>query len=125
MTLRQEDIIVTPDEFRRQSLDIEGAVESAHMRHPDFRIGGKIFATFGHPDGEHGMVKLTVEQQRLFVKQAPSVFAPCNGAWGQKGCTSVVLRSAEENVVAAALDAAAENVASKVKAKKKATRHRG
>jgi hypothetical protein len=66
------------------------------------------------------MVKLTVEQQRLFVKQAPSVFKPCNGAWGQKGCTNVVLRSADENSVAAALDAAAENLIAKVKSKKKA-----
>jgi len=90
------------------------------MQHPDFRVGGKVFATLGHPDEKHGMVKLTVQQQRLFVKQAPSVFKPCNGAWGRKGCTNVVLRTAEENVVAAALDAAAENVISKVKPKRKA-----
>jgi len=88
------------------------------MQHPDFRVGGKVFATLGHPDKEHGMVKLTAEQQRLFVKQAPRVFKPCNGAWGRKGCTNVVLRVADENVVAAALDAAAENVSSKLKPKK-------
>jgi hypothetical protein len=111
--------IVTAEEFRTLALDIEGAVESAHMRHPDFRVGGKIFATLGHPDDEHGMVKLTVEQQRLFVKKAPKAFKPCNGAWGWKGCTNVVLRAAGESVVAAALDAAAENVASQVKEKKK------
>jgi hypothetical protein len=117
---------VTAEEFRTLALDVERAVESAHMRHPDFRVGGKIFATLGHPDEEHGMVKLTVEQQRLFVKQAPSVFKPCNGAWGRKGCTNVVLQSADENVVAAALDVAAENVISKAKPKrKKATRRRG
>ena len=110
---------MTAEEFRTLALDVEGAVESAHMRHPDFRVGGKIFATLGHPDKEHGMVKLTVQQQRLFVKQAPSVFTPCNGAWGRKGCTNVVLRSADENMVAAALDAAAENVASQLKPKKK------
>jgi hypothetical protein len=109
---------VTAHQFRALALDIEGAVESAHMRHPDFRVGGKIFATLGHPDNEHGMVKLTVQQQRLFAKQTPSVFKPCKGAWGRKGCTNVVLRSADESVVAAALDAAAENVASKVKPKK-------
>jgi hypothetical protein len=120
VTVRQEDIIVTPDEFRRLALDIEGAVESAHMRHPDFRVGGKIFATLGHPDDEHGMVKLTVQQQRLFVKQAPKVFKPCNGAWGRKGCTNVVLQAADENLVAAALDAAAENVVTKAKPKKRA-----
>jgi hypothetical protein len=116
---------VTAHQFRALALNIEGAVESAHMRHPDFRLGGKIFATLGHPDKDHGMVKLTVHQQRLFVKQAPKVFKPCNGAWGRKGCTNVVLQSADEGVVVAALDAAAENVISKAKPKREATRRRG
>ena len=37
---------------------MEGAVEGAHMGHPDFRAHGKIFATL-HPDLQTGMVKLT------------------------------------------------------------------
>jgi len=110
--------VVTANQFRALALNIEGPVESAHMQHPDFRVCGKIFATLGDPDNKHGMVNLTVQQQRLFVMQAPKVFKPCNGAWGRKGCTNVVLRSADENVVAAALDAAAENVIAKVKPKK-------
>jgi hypothetical protein len=46
------------DEFRRIALSMEGAVEGAHMGHPDFRANGRIFATL-YPDGQSGMVKLT------------------------------------------------------------------
>jgi len=35
------------------------------MGHPDFRVGGKIFATLGSPDGETAMVSLHPEQQEL------------------------------------------------------------
>lgn len=38
---------MTPDEFRRLALSMPQAVESAHMDHPDFRVGKKIFATLG------------------------------------------------------------------------------
>ena len=57
---------MTADRFRRLALEISGAIESSHMNHPDFRIGGRIFASLGYPDDEHGMVKLTPEQQRIF-----------------------------------------------------------
>jgi hypothetical protein len=37
---------------------MEGAVEGAHMGHPDFRVKNRIFATLHH-DLEFGMVALT------------------------------------------------------------------
>jgi hypothetical protein len=64
------------------ALGLPGAVESAHMNHPDFRVGGKIFATLGYPDESCGMVALTPEAQREFVRQAPDVFNPCKGSVG-------------------------------------------
>jgi hypothetical protein len=36
---------MTLNGFRRMALDLAGVVESAHMGHPDFRVGGRIFAT--------------------------------------------------------------------------------
>jgi hypothetical protein len=33
------------DDFRRIALSLEGAEESSHMGQPDFRVGGRIFAT--------------------------------------------------------------------------------
>jgi hypothetical protein len=106
---------MTADEFRRWALEISGAHESSHMDHPDFRIGGKVFASLGYPDADHGMVKLTPEQQQTFLNEAPSVFAPCAGAWGRQGSTSVALAAAKVNLVRAALDAASTNVTSKKK----------
>jgi hypothetical protein len=31
------------------ALALPGTTEQAHMDHPDFRVGGKIFSTLGHP----------------------------------------------------------------------------
>ena len=57
---------MTPDGFRRVALGLEGASESAHHGHPDFRVGGRIFATLGYPDRKWGMVNLTPDQQRTW-----------------------------------------------------------
>jgi hypothetical protein len=95
------------------ALSLPGAVESSHMQHPDFRIGGKIFATLGYPDDGWGMVKLTPEQQRDFMAAEPEAFKPCNGAWGRQGSTNVRLSAAKKGSVKAALEAAGENVAAK------------
>jgi hypothetical protein len=103
---------MTIAEFRRMALEIPTAVERSHMNRPDFRVAGKIFASLGVPDESWGMVKLTPEQQRAFIKKAPEVFKPCSGAWGQQGSTNVYLPSAKASVVRAALDAAAKNVGS-------------
>jgi hypothetical protein len=88
---------MTADKFRNLALEISGASESLHMSHPDFRVGGKIFATLGYPDDEHGMVRLTPEQQRTFRHKAPSVFEPCAGAWGKRGKTRNANQAPELN----------------------------
>jgi hypothetical protein len=106
---------MTADKFRSLALEISGASESTHMRHPDFRIGGRIFATLGYPDDAHGMVKLTPEQQRMFWHKAPSTFEPCAGAWGKRGSTSIDLAAAKVAWVRAALDAASKNISTKDK----------
>jgi hypothetical protein len=104
---------MTADKFRMLALALAGAVESEHMSHPDFRVGGKVFASLGYPDGTWGMVKLTPEQQRAFVKQAPQTFKPCNGAWGVRGCTNVHLESAKMQDAKAAVQMAFQNVVDK------------
>ena len=52
---------MTQNEFRKQALTFPGAIESAHMNHPDFRLNGRIFATLDYPDTGWGMVKLAPE----------------------------------------------------------------
>ena len=108
---------MTIDDFRKMALEIPTAVERSHMNHPDFRVAGKIFASLGAPDESWGMVKLTPEQQRAFIKKAPTVFKPCSGAWGRQGATNVYLASAKASIVRAALDAAAKNVVSRARKK--------
>jgi hypothetical protein len=93
-------------EYRRIALGLPGAEQSAHMNHPDFRVGGKIFATLGYPKPGWAMVKLTPEQQAEFVEKNPGSFLAVKGNWGAKGCTNVLLKNAKQATVAHALKAA-------------------
>jgi YjbR len=100
---------MTADHFRRLALAMANVIEGAHMGHPDFRVGGKIFATL-HADMAHGMVKLTPEDQARFVREMPGSFAPENGAWGRQGCTRVTLASVDEESLGEALTLAFQAV---------------
>ncbi len=82
---------MTAAQFRRLALQLPGAIESEHMNHPDFRVRGKIFASLGYPDDDHGMVILPVEEQAGLVRINPKVFTPAKGAWGKRGSTVVRL----------------------------------
>ena len=97
--------------FRRLALSMPEAIESRHMGHPDFRVGGKVFATLGYPDGSWGMVKLTPGQQEAFMNAEPAVFVPVRGGWGLKGATNVRLQGARAASLRVALAAAWQNVA--------------
>jgi hypothetical protein len=103
----------TATQFRKLALSFPQTEERAHMRHPDFRVAGKIFATLGYPNKSFGMVKLTPEQQEELMHDAPKAFNPCNGAWGRKGATNVALKSASVAVLRRALEAAWRNTAPK------------
>jgi hypothetical protein len=100
------------DSFRRVALGMKGAVESAHMGHPDFRANGRIFATLHH-DHQWGMVKLTPDQQKMFVDDNPGAFRPESGAWGRQGCTAVRLDAVDEDVLGEAMTLAWRNAAAK------------
>jgi YjbR len=115
---------VTAEDFHRIALSMTGSSEGAHMRHPDFRVRGKIFATLGYPSEGWGMVKLTPEQQRAFVQTDPAAFAPVKGAWGEKGCTNVRLPAAREELVHEALLAACRNIPEETAARRKPSRKR-
>jgi hypothetical protein len=105
---------MTPNAFRKLALSMDGAIEQAHMGHPDFRANGKIFATL-HAGDEHGMVKLTPEQQRIFMRASPAIFSPAAGAWGRQGCTLVTLAAADAVTISRAMDFAWHNVTVKKK----------
>lgn len=101
---------MTAQRFRRLALSLPGVVESAHMGHPDFRVGKRIFATLGHPDEAWGMVKLAPEEQRMLIEAEPQVFRAVPGGWGKHGSTNVYLAAADEQTLMSALTLAWKRV---------------
>ena len=94
---------MTAADFRRIALSLEGAEEGSHMGAPDFRVGGRIFATLAHEAQGYGNLMLTPEQQADFVRELPDVFLPVHGGWGRMGATHIRLAKANEDVLAGAL----------------------
>ena len=103
---------MTAEEFRKIALSFPETEERSHMNHPDFRVGGKIFATLG-PDLTWGMAKLTSEQQQEFLLSHPTVFKPAAGKWGEGGATLITLAQANDEIAGAALTLAWQNTAPK------------
>jgi hypothetical protein len=115
---------MTADDFRRLALGMQGAVEGAHMGHPDFRANGRIFATL-HSNDQWAMVKLSPEEQREVMRTHPSTFVPSSGAWGRQGCTNVRLDEANAPTVRAAMMLAWQHAASSPRARRASAKGRG
>jgi hypothetical protein len=94
---------VNANDFRRIALSLQGAEESSHMGAPDFRVGGRIFATLASQAQGYGNLMLTLEQQAAFVGELPEVFLPIPGGWGRMGMTHIRLAQASEDVLEGAL----------------------
>ena len=93
---------MTADDYRRMALGLDGVIEAEHMGHPDFRVGGKVFASL-----QQGLraasVMLSPEDQAGFIAAAPDAFMPESGAWGRAGWTRIQLAVADEETVGEAL----------------------
>jgi hypothetical protein len=108
---------MTSTRFRRVALSLPGTVEGSHQGTADFRVGKRIFATLGYPDGDWGMVKLTPEQQAVLVEAEPDIFRPVPGGWGRQGNTNVRLATADPVTLRSALTLAWGNIAPKPSSK--------
>ena len=95
--------MATVADFRRIALSLDGVEESSHMGSPDFRVGGRIFATLASQKQGYGNLKLTPEQQADFVREAPDIFLPIPRGWGRMGMTHVCLAHATEDVLEGAV----------------------
>lgn len=93
---------MTPAQFRKAALALPDVVEGEHQGHPDFRAGGRVFATL-LADGARGMVKLPAADQARLVAGNPRAFEPASGAWGRAGSTYVLLAEVAVAVVEDAL----------------------
>jgi hypothetical protein len=109
---------MTANDFRALALSLPDATEQSHMDHPDFRVGGKIFATLDYPKPGWAMVKLPAAEQQLIVLAAPKAFVPVKGAWGAKGATTVLLKAATRARVRDALRLAWRSTAPKTLVKR-------
>ena len=100
------EVTMTAEDFRRIALSFDGAEESSHMGVPDFRVGGRIFATLASQDDGFGNLKLTPELQQLLIAESPDVFLPIKGGWGRMGMTHIRLYEASERQMTDALHTA-------------------
>jgi hypothetical protein len=94
---------MTADDFRRIALALQGAEEGSHMGNPDFRVGGRIFATLASAAQGYGNLMLAPDQQAAFIEDLPEIFIPVKGGWGRMGATHVNLAKATEEQIAGAL----------------------
>jgi hypothetical protein len=92
-----------PATFRRIALSLPEATEGSHFSNADFRIAGKIFATLALEHQGYGVLLLTPDQQAGMVQDAPEIFSPVPGGWGEKGATRVSLAKVPADILKAAL----------------------
>src|SRR4051812_32299575 len=104
---------MTAAQFRQLARSFPGVIESSHMSHPDFRVGGKIFATLGYPDKNYGVVVVSPPDQAKLVRKHPEAFSPAKGDWGKRGCTPVLLAAVDKITMESALKSAWRNKAPK------------
>ena len=97
---------MTAADFRRIALSLEGAEEGSHMGTPDFRVGGRIFATLGSERQGYGNLMINLEMQAEFIAGAPEVFLPIAGGWGRMGMTHIRLAATNEDMLTGVLHAA-------------------
>jgi hypothetical protein len=100
---------MTAADFRKIALSLPDTAESSHFNVPDFRVGGKIFATLGYEKDGCGVLLLTPEQQAGMIADAPEIFTPVPGGWGRKGSTLVRLSKVKRDILEAALRTAWTN----------------
>jgi hypothetical protein len=104
--------MMTADEFRALALSFPESAEGSHFDTADFRVAGKIFATL-RPSDNRAVLKLTPDQQRLFLETSSAMFRPVKGSWGEKGWTEALLDQADAESVRHVMAIAWKSVAPK------------
>jgi|SRR6516164_6542468 hypothetical protein len=99
--------MVTISQARRIALSMPGAEERQHHGHPDFRVGGHIFATLW-PDESRAVVKLAIADQAALVQMDPSAFSL--NAWSRQGFTNVDLKHVDAKRLRSVVESAWRNV---------------
>lgn len=97
---------MTTAQFRKLALALPEATEGSHFGNPDFRIGGKIFATLALAKQGYSTLLLSREEQFNLIADASEYFSAVPGGWGKKGATRVLLAKVPRDILQAALHTA-------------------
>lgn len=87
-----------PHDVRSLALRLPEVVEGAHKGNPDFRLGGRIFATLW-VDEDRLVVRLSADDLSALRDADRDLLEPVPGAWGRRGWASINLWEADEEVV--------------------------
>lgn len=90
------------EDLRALAQLLPGVSEGVHRGNPDFRVGGRVLATFWI-DEDRLVLRLTPEAQDSFCEAEPDLFQPLDGAWGRRGWTNLDLVTCEEETLREAL----------------------
>ena len=107
--------MLSAKKFEALALALSDTDMSPHFDRRAFKKNKKIFASL-HPETLVAMVKLTPEQQSVYLQIPGEVFSPASGAWGKSGYTVFNLKNVNTALAKELLQLASENiVASKKK----------
>jgi len=96
---------VLPEDVRILALMLPAVVAGAHSGNPDFRVGGRVFATLWVEE-MRVVLRLAPDDQAALCEAEPDLFTPLDGAWGRRGWTNLDLDLCEEETLRTALLAA-------------------
>ena len=94
-----------PEDVRAIALLLPEALMGAHRGNPDFRVGGRVFATLWEEE-ERVVLRLPPEHQAVLCEAEPDLFSEIPGAWGRRGWTNLDLDACDAETLRGALLAA-------------------
>lgn len=97
--------MIHPEKLRAEALKLPRAIERPHFDWASFRVDapkGKIFCTLP-PHHDFSNVFLTPDEQRMLCEAEPDIFFPVPNKWGEKGATSIRLKTCDTATLRSAL----------------------
>jgi hypothetical protein len=97
--------MIRPEKLRAEALKLPRAIERPHFDWASFRVDapkGKIFCTLP-PHHDFSNVFLTPDEQRMLCEAEPDIFFPVPNKWGEKGATSIRLKTCDTATLRSAL----------------------
>ena len=102
--------MATTKDVRRIALSLAGTTEAPHFDRTAFKVA-RIYATVA-ADGLTANLKLTIDEQTVYVGAYPTAFHALDNAWGKQGWTSALLAELELAELSEVLELAWKNAQS-------------